>query len=354
MKTYKKFLCIALCILFVAVVFSGCATVGNPINSETPDITPTHEPTTEPTNEPTTEPTATPAETTKLKELEYTDKGAVSPHNRAFVSDRDVFVEYALPGESKPFINYDVKLRLFETEYQDFDYVYPGLQIVIELTSKEDKSVEYLKSGFVDCLPEAFSWAYIAMVQNLSGNGELMFFVTINDFYDTTYIFSGSSVTKIAGSPYEFGKNTLIMQSVTDIIGYKNIFIEYDVHYKLHFQYFDAMFLERRAPSKIEFAISNNEGYPDKTNDEDTVPYHTVLQEFEAFIMTAKGNYIKGKIEAGERLKPVATDRMGRVYFETNTGKKGYFEYSLDAEKKLYLVSGLDQYEVFDGIANAG
>ncbi|NLB61230.1 MAG: hypothetical protein GX802_02200, partial [Clostridiales bacterium] len=319
----------------------------------TPDVTPTNETTAKPTTEPTAEPTATPAETTKLKELEYTDKVPVSFYDRAFVSDRNVFVEYAQPGESTTFYGYDVKLRLFESEFQGFNYTQSGMQIVIELTSKDDKSVEYYKTGFVNYnIEDSFSCAYIAMVYNLCGNYETMYFVTMcGNYKDTTFAFVDGRITEITGSPYDFGNSSLIMEDTTDIIGYKNIFIEYDVYYNRMWTMISAKFLQRRTPSKIEFAISNNEGYPEPKNADDYVPYHKVLQEFEAFIMTSKGNYIKGKIEAGVKLKPVATDRMGRVFFETNTGKSGYFDITFEnLPDGKPLVAGIMQEELFDNI----
>jgi len=328
------------CLLSAMLVLSACAK--NTGTQDTPKGTDEASPTLN-----TTEPTATP--NIKLNEMEYTEKGAVLPAYRAFVSDRSIFVEYALPGESKPFFNYDVKLRIFETSYEDIECTYDGMQIAVELKSLEDNSIKYLKSGFIPCsVEENYSYAYLAMVHNLTGNDEDMFFVTLipADSFPETYVFTLRGEKSIfSGSPYEFGKSLLIMRTAIDCIGYKSILIENDVYYTPIDE--SVTLLERRTPANI---LYTEEGYPEKVDESDSVPYHIVLQEFEAYIKTNNRNHIKGKINAGVKLKITATDRMGKVYFETNTGEAGYFTLTYDKVNNKVLVAGIPQEEVFDNI----
>ena len=176
------------CLLSAMLVLSACAK--NTGTQDTPKGTDEASPTLN-----TTEPTATP--NIKLNEMEYTEKGAVLPAYRAFVSDRSIFVEYALPGESKPFFNYDVKLRIFETSYEDIECIRRYADCSRAKIIK-DNSIKYLKSGFIPCsVEENYSYAYLAMVHNLTGNDEDIFFVThipADSFQDLCFTLRGEEV----------------------------------------------------------------------------------------------------------------------------------------------------------------
>jgi|GEM_PF-2286879 hypothetical protein len=76
--------------------------------------------------------------------------------------------------------------------------------------------------------------------------------------------------------------------------------------------------------------------------------YHTVIKDFEAFMLkdAGTGSYSPITLKAGTKLQVISTNLIDRINFKTEGGLEGYFNYSFFTWDRL--INGVPQEEIFD------
>ncbi|NLB62161.1 MAG: hypothetical protein GX802_07105 [Clostridiales bacterium] len=314
MKNQKLFGLIA--IILIIMLCSACASEVDvsPAITDTQTEAPTNEPTEEPTQEPIIKPT------TKV-EIDY-DKD-LNGYGYEAEHTSDIAYAFAMPNEEVEFGNRKWILKIYNAYYGENE----TLTRTLELSMGETK-IE---------IPTEYAWEAVSFsitdfgkehwTTNLSTIHNCLIYITCGGTQSPirTYVVRFVSSEKMQldsvfeGNPSEFGKDTVVIRRHFYICGDASVYTEYKVIDFRHVQ------------KSLEYKVAQGSD-------------RTVLKDFEAYILKSNGKYAKGTIKEGSTIKLQKTDLDTRVYFETDSGDKGYFLFDFEFE----LINGIRANEIVE------
>lgn len=307
----QKLLC-GIALILIVVLFSACTgTVEVPLIPAT-----TNAQTDAPTNKPTQAPEIEP--TTKV-EIDY---GDLVGYGHEAEHSNDIGYAYAMPNEEVEFGNRKCILKIYNAKYGSSNQLTHTLEFSIGGASFE--------------IPTEYSWEAVSFSITDFGKEHLTANSMIKDC--SIYITCGGTQTPMRtyvlryigsqwivldsvfeGRPVEFSKDSVTLARHFYICGDAGVYFEYAIVDGKHVQ------------KSLEYEVSQGSD-------------REVLQDFEAHILQSNGKYEKGTIKKGSTIKLQKTDLESKVYFEADSGEKGYFIFDFEFE----LINGISANEVVD------